>query len=73
MEKGVWFRVVKARRKMTRTTNTNSFNGGKRGRKATERGSERWEHKPYECYQLLEGKPYWTVLKITAWGHKIQR
>ena len=63
-----WTRVVRARRKMARTTNNSAFNGGKRGRKATERGrSERWEHKPYEWDQLLKGKPYWTVLRISAW------
>ena len=26
------------------------------------------EHKPDEWDQLLEGKPYWTVLRITAWA-----
>ena len=25
------------------------------------------EHKPDEWDQLLEGKPYWTVLRVTAW------
>ena len=26
------------------------------------------EHKPDEWDQLLEGKPYWTVLRVTAWA-----
>ena len=26
------------------------------------------EHKPDEWDQLLEGKPYWTVLRIIAWA-----
>ena len=45
-------RVVTARRKVARTTNTSAFNGGK----------------PDEWDQLLEGKPYWNVLRITAWA-----
>ena len=36
------------------------------------------EHKPDKWDQLLEGKPYWTVLRITAWAirfkdNKLQR
>ena len=36
------------------------------------------EHKPDEWDQLLKGKPFWTVLRITAWAirfkdNKLQR
>ncbi|XP_068690319.1 uncharacterized protein [Montipora foliosa] len=30
------------------------------------------EHKPDEWDQLLEGKPYWTVLRVTAWATRFK-
>ena len=61
--------MVTARRTMARTTNTSVFNRGKQEEKPLkEVAASAREHKPDEWDQLLEGKPYWTVLRVTAWA-----